>query len=127
MSSEEESEEWMPSEPKSKAPRKPPVTKAKEAKTLKMPKEPKPKAQRKPLLKRKLGTNKATLNPVPSGLNETKRAKMDIKQSTVNARTTADCHRDEESDEPGPLIMKQEVRHTFKHTSNKHINEKHSF
>lgn len=108
MSSEEESEEWMPSKPKSKASSKPAVAKAKpkEPKAPKMPKEPKPKAPRKPPAKRKLDTKQTSMDPMTSGLLETKRTRTVTEKS--NPLTTADCDRGEKSDEPGPKSMKQE-------------------
>ncbi|XP_020776820.2 S1 RNA-binding domain-containing protein 1 isoform X2 [Boleophthalmus pectinirostris] len=113
--SEEESEEWMPSKSRSKAPRKPVVTKAKskEPKVPKVSKEPKPKVPRKPPVKRKLDTPKTSQPREGTGLLQTKRTRTDTEKSNTtvqyqNEQTTADGLKGEKSDEPRPAKMKQE-------------------
>uniref|UniRef100_A0AAV2JPC3 S1 motif domain-containing protein n=1 Tax=Knipowitschia caucasica TaxID=637954 RepID=A0AAV2JPC3_KNICA len=116
MSSEEESEEWIPLKPNPKAPCKPPVKKSNKPIAPKVPKEPKPKAPRKPPVKRKQAAPKAGLDDnLATGLLQVKRTRTDSKKTNAqyeNYETTADCHQDENQaenpDEPGPSGMKQE-------------------
>ncbi|XP_033836101.1 S1 RNA-binding domain-containing protein 1 isoform X2 [Periophthalmus magnuspinnatus] len=122
--SEEDGEEWMPSKPKPKAPRKPATSnaKSKQPKAPKVPKEPKPKAPRKPPVKRKLDGPKTSQDSAATGLIRTKRTRID----TENEQTKADNHKGERSDEPRPAAMKRE-RLSFTvseaHQDNRWVNE----
>ncbi len=135
-SSDEDSEEWRPPEPKpkalSKTAREPAAgekktaakktAKPKEPKALKqpkapkVPKDPKPRAPRKPAAERKTQAPKVLKDSGASGLAGTKRKKTDegkkgdLCEGDKGEKQT-DCPEEEGAEESGPSIrMKEEVR-----------------
>ncbi|XP_034465009.1 S1 RNA-binding domain-containing protein 1 isoform X2 [Hippoglossus hippoglossus] len=135
ISSDEDSEEWSPSEPKSKAPSKtasapaagerkaaakrtvkPKQPKApKEPKAPKMPKEPKavkPRAPRKPAAERKPRVPAARKDSGGSGLAGTKR-KKDDKAGEDKGEKQTDGTEGWRAEESGPSISMKEERVSF--------------
>lgn len=136
VSSDEDSEEWRPPEPKPKAPSKtardpaagektaaakrtakPKEPKApKQPKAPKMPKDLKPGAPRKPAAGRKTQAPKVLKDSGASGLAGTKRKKIDEgKKDDMGGgdkgEKQTDCPVEERAEESGPSVrMKEEVR-----------------
>ncbi|XP_041866973.1 S1 RNA-binding domain-containing protein 1 isoform X2 [Melanotaenia boesemani] len=129
VSSDEDSEEWRPPEPKQKAQSKTPRVPAtgekktatkrtakpkvpKEPKAPKVPRDPKPRAPQKPAAERKIQASKSSKDPAVSGLAATKMKKTHNfggdKEKTQN-----DCSKEERAHESGTSIRMKEERVSF--------------
>ncbi|KAF1375532.1 hypothetical protein PFLUV_G00221180 [Perca fluviatilis] len=139
VSSDEDSDEWRPAEPKPKAPSKtarapaaarekktaakrtakPKEPKApKQPKAPKVPKVPKPRAPRKTAAERKSQAPKVLKGSGASGLTGTKRknideSKKDDKAGEDKGEEETDCPEVERTEESGPSIRMKEERVSF--------------
>lgn len=139
ISSDEDSEEWRPPEPKPKAPSKtvtdpavgekkaaakrtakPKEPKApKQPKAQKVPKDPKPRAPRKPAAERKTQAPKVLKDSGPSELAGTKRKRMvknekdDMGEGGKEGEKETDFPEEEKAEESGPRIKMKEERVSF--------------
>ncbi|KAM6998113.1 S1 RNA-binding domain-containing protein 1 [Tautogolabrus adspersus] len=132
ISSDEDTEEWRPPEPKPKVPRKTATAPAagekkasvkraakpkepkipKEPKVPKVPKEPKPRAPRKPAAERKTKATKVLKDSGASGLAGTKRKNIEEGKNKAGEKLADGPHvlREEES---GPSVRIKEERLSF--------------
>ncbi|XP_070833681.1 S1 RNA-binding domain-containing protein 1 [Chaetodon trifascialis] len=133
VSSDENSEEWRPPEPKPKAPSKTArdpaageqkapakrTAKPKEPKAPKQPKapkvlkDPKPRALRKPAAERKSLAAKVLKDSGPRGLAGTKRKKKYEDQTDMDGENQTDCPEDEMAKESGTSVRMKEERLSF--------------
>uniref|UniRef100_A0A8C3AYD8 S1 RNA binding domain 1 n=1 Tax=Cyclopterus lumpus TaxID=8103 RepID=A0A8C3AYD8_CYCLU len=109
-SSEEDNDEWRPTEPKPKAPSRARTAKPKEPKppkAPKVPKVPKPRAPRKPAAERKTRAPKVLKDPGAPVLHGVKRKNIDEgkKENTAaenKGEKQTDCPKGERAKESGP-------------------------